>query len=214
MFKTQIAVVCALLVVQTTQAHFFEPATEPRDIHNTEDEWLPHINIFGFTDLDVLDFATVAAERFYDRDVRKNWHHCWKTLTWKWLLDHIIQVGFYKVLAGEFYAFVLGDRRGATILENYLPPQCKTMADEIDEFELWVRNNFMNPLHFGAVIGYSFKALPGAGNDIFDMWRRFFKHDFYEIGRDYADIFVLYFTGQSETEQSESDYQEVNIDDF
>ena len=88
------------------------------------------------------------------------------------------------------------------------------MADEIDEFELWVRNNFINPLHFAAVIGYTFKAIPEAGTDIFDMFRRFFKHDFYEMGRDYADMFILVFTGEIETELSESDYQELDIDDI
>merc|ERR1719498_369819 len=213
MFK-RLAIVFALLLVNSTQAHFYEPATEPRDIHNTEDEWLPHIEILGFSDLDIVDFLTGAAERFFDRDVRKNWHHCWKTLNWQWLWTHIMQLGFYKVLAGEFYMALLNDKRGKNILENYLPQTCHTMADEVAEFELWVRNEFINPLHFAAVIGYTFKNLGEDLNDVFDIWRRFLKHDFYEMVRDYADMFVVTYAGQKEKEMSEAEYEELDIDDF
>ena len=48
---------------------------------NKNDALIPHFNLFGFTDLDVMDFMTGAAERGYGRDVRENWNTCFKVLT-------------------------------------------------------------------------------------------------------------------------------------
>ena len=48
---------------------------------NTNDSLFPHFDLWGFTDLDVMDFMTGAAERAYGRDVRESWNTCFKVLT-------------------------------------------------------------------------------------------------------------------------------------
>ena len=97
------------IIIGFVSAHFHEAAFSPGEKHNTEDELLPSFDIFGFTDLDILDFVTGAVERGFDRDVRNNWHYCFKHLTWDYIMNEILSMKFVEILIFSTIMFFTGD---------------------------------------------------------------------------------------------------------
>ena len=63
------------------------------------------------------------------------------------------------------------------------------MADEIHQMFLFVRQD-MNPLEQFYIIYYMFANLMQEGEDMYDMLKRLSKHDYYDIGKDIADMLL------------------------
>ena len=118
------------LLLAIVSAKFHEPAYADAEKRNTEDELLPHFNILGYTDLDVLDFFSGAAERAYDRDVRKNWHYCFQHITWAYIWKHVLSLNMLRVIIAGTWFFLADDQREAQTFQILVPRQCKTMARE------------------------------------------------------------------------------------
>ena len=200
------------LLAISVSGHFFEPPNAEREKHNDEDELFPRVNILGFTDLDVLDFFSGAAERGFDRDVRQNWHNCFRHTSLNELWNRMISVQFLKILMAGTFTWFMGDKRATTLLEPLLPHQCKHMALEVGQIAMWFRIHMMNPLNAFSMVWNGWMEFRNGTNDIFDILRRLWEHDFYEIGKDYADILLEMVDQNEEQEMSESDYKELPID--
>ena len=150
---------------------------------------MPDFNFLGFTDLDILDFWTGAAERGFNQDVRKSWKYCYKEFSTRDSIDRMETYGIFKFLSSEFWKFALGfDGDDAT--EAILPADCKEVGDQIDKMGLWIRAHLIT---FAVPIWMLINAIMNFSRefaDLMDLFTKISLHDFYNLGYDFADILL------------------------
>ena len=177
---------------------------------NTEDELLPHINIFGITDLDALDLVTGAAERAFGYDVRKNWHYCFKYISLGYIWDKIFKMGVIGFFWNILMSFLIGEQDNV-LYEKVFPPQCKHMADEIHQMMNFFRQE-INPLEQFYLVYFMFKNITEETADIGDVFTRIIRHDYYDLGKDIADMIIELMDDMQESKDNEDDYTDLEVD--
>ena len=135
---------CALALLSSCATAFENPFIDYKAKQNTEDYLLPSISIFGYSDLDVIDFYTGAAERAYGYDVRDNWNHCFKFLNLKDVMAKFFKMGIFKIIFGELWNMIIGSS-DAEYIQDMLPHQCKQISIEISQMLIFFREE-INPL--------------------------------------------------------------------
>ena len=189
--------------------HGLEKAKDWIGKKNKQDELLPTFNILGFTDLDILDFATGAAERSFGYDVRRNWHHCFKTFTPKYVKSRIDTIGLFSFGFTFLETFITGSTDNV-LYEDIMPSQCKQMADEIHQMLNFLRQD-LNPMEQVTIVWDMFADIMGEGSDFLDIFKRLAIHDFYDMGKDFADFMILLLDNQT-SDLSDDDIKELPID--
>lgn len=106
---------------------------------------LPKFSFLGYSDLDVLDFYTGAAERGFGHDVRENWHKCFGKVSFSDFEERLAKEGYFAVLSGELMKFLFG-KAGDSITEGLFPPECSDVADEVDATIMWAKDSYFKAI--------------------------------------------------------------------
>ena len=99
---------------------------------------MPSFNIFGYTDLDILDLMTGAAERGLGIDVRENWNNCFKYISFADTFNRFLQTGVLGFVPLLLWNLTIGQEDHKDF-DALVPPQCEQIANEFDDFSLWIR---------------------------------------------------------------------------
>ena len=133
--------------------------------HNTRDELLPSFNYFGYTDLDVLDFYTGAAERALGIDVREKWQNCFKVMSFPDMFQRFLNTGVIGWIPAVFWNFLIG-QKDYKDLDMIVPDECHEITHEFDKMVLFERDNAIAP--WGTFM-YIYNAFTSVGKETWDI---------------------------------------------
>ena len=185
------------MISKVLQAAMLGSVVEAKYKHNgSQDGLLPEFNIFGFTNIDILDFWTGAAERAYGRDVRQEWRRCFKKLSITDSMGRLSDTGYFTFFWQELTKVALRTEDDS-VTESVFPPDCKNVADELDGMNLFVRDTYLAniiPIKFW-INGLS--NMENEAFDVFDIPKRMWEHDYYTLGYDVGDLLLTISYGYS-----------------